>query len=190
MSEKKKIYWTLFTSTFYVSALMFGSGFVILSVLKKRFVDELEWVDEKEMTNLISLAQSSPGLVIANTTFLIGYKMCGYLGALVAILGMAIPPLITIYIISIFYNLLRDNTLVNAVLMGMQAGACAVLCEVLFSLYTTVVKDKSLQMMMKWGIMIGAFIAAYIFHINFSLIVLFFICLGIALHYGKRGTTT
>ena len=179
MTAKSKTYWTLFTSTLYISALMFGSGFVIISVIKKRFVDELKWVEEAEMMNLISLAQSSPGLVIVNTAFLVGYKMCGYIGAFLAVLGIAIPPFITIYIISIFYNMFRDNDIVSAVLKGMQAGACAVLCDVVISLFTNVIKDKSIKIAIRIAIMISAFAAAFVFRINFILIVLFFILLGV-----------
>ena len=183
MISKRKTYLTLFLSAFYISAVTFGSGYVIVSVIKKRFVDELKWIDEDEMINLIALAQSSPGAMTANTALLVGYKTCGAIGAFLAVVGVALPPLITIFIISIIYNVLRDNPIVSAVLRGMQAGACAVIADVVVSLFTNVIKDKGIQKPVKFAIMIVAFAAAFIFNVNFILIVLFFILLGVTWHF-------
>ena len=186
MTSNRKTYLTLFASAFYISAVTFGSGYVIVSVIKKRFVDELKWIDEDEMINLIALAQSSPGVMTANTALLVGYKICGAAGAFLAVLGVALPPLITIFVISILYNALRDNTIVSAVLKGMQAGTCAVIADVAFSMFTNVIKDKGIHKIVKAGIMISAFIAAFVFKINFILIVLFFILLGVTWYFVNK----
>lgn len=184
--SKAKTYLTLFFSAFYISAVTFGSGYVIVSVIKKRFVDELKWIDENEMINLIALAQSSPGVMTANTALLVGYKICGVPGAFLAVLGVALPPLITIYIISLFYNAIRDNAIVSAVLKGMQAGACAVIADVVASLFSNVIKDKGLRKDVKILIMLIAFTGAFILNISFILIVLVFILLGLTLFFVKR----
>jgi len=184
--SKAKTYLTLFFSAFYISAVTFGSGYVIVSVIKKRFVDELKWIDENEMINLIALAQSSPGVMTANTALLVGYKICGVPGAFLAVLGVALPPLITIYIISLFYNAIRDNAVVSAVLKGMQAGACAVIADVVASLFSNVIKDKGLRKDVKILIMLIAFTGAFILNISFILIVLVFILLGLTLFFVKR----
>ena len=186
MGSKTKIYVTLFLSSFYISAVTFGSGYVIVSVIKKRFVDELQWIDEEEMLNLIALAQSSPGAIAANTSLLVGYKLCGIVGAILAVLGVAIPPLITVSIITVLYNLFRDNAVVSAVLKGMQAGACAVISDVVFSLFINVIKSKNIQLALKIIIMAGAFAAAFIFNVNFIFIVLSVIALGVICHFINR----
>ena len=189
LTSKSKTYLTLFMSAFYISAVTFGSGYVIVSVIKKRFVDELKWIDEDEMINLIALAQSSPGVMTANTALLVGYKICGAAGAFLAVLGVALPPLITIFVISIFYNAIRDNAIVNAVLGGMQAGACAVIADVVVNLFSNVIKDKGLRVSLKITVMFSAFVAAFVFSVNFILIVLCFILLGVTWHFAsqKRG---
>ena len=187
MGKKAKTYLTLFTSAFFISAITFGSGYVIISVIKKRFVDDLKWIEEDEMINLMALAQSSPGAIAANTSLLVGYKVCGAFGAFLTVLGMALPPLVTIFIISLFYNAFRENAVVSAVLMGMQAGACAVIADVIVSMFINVIKDKDVRRTVKAAIMIGAFAAAFILKINFVFIVLFFILLGVVWHLiGRR----
>jgi len=180
------MYATLFFSAFYISAVTFGSGYVIVSVIKKRFVDELKWIDEDEMFNLMALAQSSPGVITANTALLVGYKTCGPLGAFLAVAGVALPPLITIFVISLFYNAIRENPVVSAVLKGMQAGACGVIADVIAGLFTNVIKDRSKHVLVQTAIMIGAFTAVFIFNVSSVLIVLAAILLGIVWHTAKR----
>ena len=188
MSSKAKTYLTLFTSSFYISAVTFGSGYVIVSVIKKRFCDDLKWIDEEEMFNLIALAQSSPGVITANTALLVGYKVGGPIGAFLTVIGVALPPLITISIISIFYDALRENPTVAAVMKGMQAGACAVLSDVIYNLFCNVVKGRE-QLIPKIAVMIGAFIATYTFGISSIIIIGFCALLGVTVYYvqNKKG---
>ena len=113
-------YVKLFTSTFYLSAFTFGGGFVIIPLMKKKFVDELQWLEEDEMLNIAAIAQSSPGSVAVNAAIFVGYRIAGVGGAAVAILGTILPPFIIISIISAFYSAFRSNRIVSAVLKGMQ----------------------------------------------------------------------
>ena len=80
MGTDKKTFLKLFTSTFFISAFTFGGGFVIVPLLKRKFVEDLKWIDEKEMMDFIAIAQSSPGAVAINTSILIGYKTAGAKG--------------------------------------------------------------------------------------------------------------
>ena len=75
--SKKQILKKLFFSTLYLSTFTFGGGYVIVSLMKNKFVDELHWIDETEMMDLISIAQSSPGAVAVNGAIVVGYKLCG-----------------------------------------------------------------------------------------------------------------
>ena len=61
MERKRNVLWNLFVSTLYLSAFTFGGGYVIVSLLKKKFVDEYHWIEEEEMLDLVAIAQSSPG---------------------------------------------------------------------------------------------------------------------------------
>jgi chromate transporter len=172
---KKHVYRKLFTSTFYLSAFTFGGGYVIIPLMKKKFVDDLQWIEEDEMLNLTAIAQSSPGPVAVNAAMLLGYRVAGVLGALVTILGTVLPPLITLSAISIFYTAFRDNAIVNAVLKGMQAGVAAVIADVVMSLGGNVFKQKDIVSVI---IMVGAFIATFFLGINVMYIILVCGCIG------------
>ena len=118
----RTLYWTLFASTFMLSAVTFGGGYVIVPLLKRKFVDELHWIDEQEMLDMVAIAQSSPGPLAVNASIIIGYRMAGVPGALLTALGTVLPPLVIISVISAFYAAFRDNRIVSLVLKGMQAG--------------------------------------------------------------------
>lgn len=175
MKNQKHVYRRLFASTFYLSAFTFGGGYVIIPLMKKKFVDDLQWIEEEEMLNLTAIAQSSPGAVAVNAAILLGYRVAGISGALVTILGTILPPFITLSIISIFYTAFRDNTIVNAVLKGMQAGVAAVIADVVMSLGSNVFKQKDIVSVI---VMVGAFISTFFFRINVMYIILVCGCIG------------
>lgn len=166
---KLKKYLTLFTSTLYLSTFTFGGGFVIVPLMKNKFVKELGWIDEEEMTDLIAIAQSSPGSIAVNASLLVGYKVGGVLGAIITAFGTTLPPLIILSIISIFYVQFKDNQYISAALNAMQAGVAAVILDVVYTMGYQVVKPRKLGSIL---IMIGSFIAASILKINVLFIIL------------------
>ena len=92
MENKKNVLWKLFISTLYLSAFTFGGGYVIVTLMKKKFVDDYHWIEENEMLDLVAIAQSSPGPIAVNGAIVLGYKLAGMPGVLVAIIGTIIPP--------------------------------------------------------------------------------------------------
>lgn len=171
MEKKKgwKIYRKLFASTFYISAFTFGGGYVIVPLLKKKFVDDLKWIEEEEMLDLTAISQSSPGAMAVNASMLIGYRIAGITGALITILGTILPPLIILSVISLFYQAFQSSVIVNAVLRGMRGGVAAVIADVSIGMIGGVLKERKVSSTL---IMIGAFIASYVLNINVIYIVL------------------
>ena len=130
MDQKDK-YWQLFLSTFKLSACTFGGGFVIIPLMRERFVKELHWIEEEEMLDLTAIAQSSPGSIAINASILVGYHVAGIPGALITVVGAALPPLIIISIISAFYQAFRSNgimtkppTKVQALNLKVERNSC------------------------------------------------------------------
>ena len=168
--------WKLFISTFTLSAFTFGGGFVIVSLYKKKFVEELKWLEEDEMLDITAIAQSSPGPIPVNASVILGYRMCGILGSIVALLGTILPPFIIISLISVFYNQFKNNEVISIALQVMRAGVAAVILDVVLNLGKNVVKTKNLLYII---VMIAAFIATYLFNVGALYII--FTCLAIGL---------
>ena len=93
-NSRKQVLKRLFVSTLYLSTFTFGGGYVIISLMKKKFVDEYHWIEEEEMLDLTAIAQSAPGAVAVNGAIVVGYKLAGAAGVLISILGTVIPPFV------------------------------------------------------------------------------------------------
>ena len=98
----------LFFSMLYISSFTFGGGFVIATFMKEKFVDELHWIDEKEMLDITALAQSSPGAIAVNVAILVGWQVDGLLGMFLAVLGTILLHLIHI-LCHIFFFFVRTS---------------------------------------------------------------------------------
>ncbi len=166
---------TLFLSTLYLSAFTFGGGYVIVTLLKNKFVDELHWIDDEEMLDLVAIAQSSPGAIAVNGAIVVGYKLCGIPGILCAVLGAIIPPFVILTIVSMFYNAFKSNFVIQALLSGMKSGVAAVIISVVYDMGSGVVKSKDCVLI---GLMIAAFIANYYLKVNVVLIILVVAAIG------------
>lgn len=158
-----------------ISMFTFGGGYLIISLLKKKFSDEMEWIEEKEMLNLAAIAQSAPGAVAINATILVGYKIGGVRGTLVSILGTIIPPFLIISGISFCYTAFRENYIVSAVLKGMQSGVVAVIVDVTLNLGKNMVCESGKEALI---IMIVVFLAVYLFSVNITIVILLCAILG------------
>ena len=82
----------LFLSTLYLSAFTFGGGYVIVTLMKTKFVDQYHWIDEEEMLDLVAIAQSCPGAIAVNGAIVVGYKLAGLTGVLCSVVATVIPP--------------------------------------------------------------------------------------------------
>ena len=77
MEEKPKskgyVLRKLFFACLYLSTFTFGGGYVIVTLLKEKFVDHYHWIEEDEMLDLVAIAQSSPGAIAVNGAII---EMC------------------------------------------------------------------------------------------------------------------
>ncbi len=176
----------LFFSMLYISAFTFGGGFVIITFMKRKFVDGLHWIDDQEMLDLAALAQSSPGAIAVNAAILVGWRVGGFLGMVVSVIGTILPPLTILSVISFFYAAFATNPYVALVLKGMQSGVAAVILDVVCNLGMGVVKTKSAVHMV---VMAVAFCATFFFGVNVVYIILAAGVLGVilALTQHKKG---
>lgn len=176
MKNKPHKLWVLFLTTLYISAFTFGGGFVIVTFMKHKFVDELHWINEQEMLDFTALAQSCPGAIAVNAAILVGWNVYGLAGMLVATLGTILPPMIILSVVSFFYAIFSANVWVAIVLKGMQAGVAAVILDAACSLGESVLKEKS---NLSIFIMTAAFVCDFFLGVNVVYIILVAACIGI-----------
>jgi chromate transporter len=166
----------LFVTMLYISSFTFGGGFVIVTFMKRKFVDELHWMDETEMLDITALAQASPGGIAVNASILVGWRVAGLAGMVVAVVGTILPPMVILTIVSYFYAFFATNTYVALVLKGMQAGVAAVILDVVCSMGGNVLKSKKVLYI---ALMVAAFVANVLFSVNVIYIILAAAAVGI-----------
>lgn len=184
--DKKKL-WKLFISTLYLSAFTFGGGYVIVTLMKKKFVDDYHWITEKEMLNFVAIAQSAPGAIAVNGAIVVGFNLAGIIGVIVAVIGTIIPPFIIISLVSLSYEAFRDNLWISTLLEGMQAGVGAVVTAVSYEMAVGVLKERNTILTI---LMVAAFLANTVLGINVILIIVASILIGLLqsfLNYRKEG---
>lgn len=177
----------IFLSTLYLSAFTFGGGYVIITLMKQKFVDELHWIDDDEMLDMVAIAQSSPGPIAVNGAVIIGYKLEGIAGVFSAVLGAVLPPFVILTVISMFYSAFRNLFVVQSLLTGMKAGVSAVILSVVYDMAAGVIKGKD---RVNIAVMILAFAATYFGKVNVVFVILITIAFGAVrtIWREKRGT--
>ncbi|MCR4905289.1 MAG: chromate transporter [Clostridiales bacterium] len=125
---------TLFLRSLLISATTVGGGYVILSVLRRLYVEKLGWISEDEMLDLSAAAQSAPGAVAVNASLLVGYRLAGIGGALVSLAGTVIPPLCAMCLLAEAYRRSADFPLIMKIMAGMRAGVAAVILDTALTL--------------------------------------------------------
>jgi len=162
-------YWELFKSTFLISAFTVGGGFVIIPLLKAKYVDEYGWLNDKETLDLVAIAQSMPGVVAVNASVILGYRMAGVRGTLTALLATTLPPLITLSAICYFYDIFAANPYVKLALKGMQCGATALILNVGIDLLRKQLRKK---LLLPIAIVLVTFLCNLFLDVNIMLLVL------------------
>ena len=183
--NKRYVLRKLFFASLYLSTFTFGGGYVIVTLLKEKFVDQYHWIDEEEMLDLVAIAQSSPGAIAVNGAIVVGYKLGGIPGMLLSVLGAIIPPMVILSLISLFYDAFCSNYYIAALLKGMTAGVGAVIISVVYDMGKNVAKSKDWVNVI---IMVISFCVSYFLKVNIIYIILIVAVFGFARTLVKEGS--
>jgi len=112
-----------------IGAVLFGSGYVLLAVLRADLVAKLHWLSDAQLLDAIAVSQATPGPFFTVATF-IGYILAGWRGAALATLGMFLPAFVYVGVTAGFLPSLRKSPLAGAFLDGVNAAAVALMAFV------------------------------------------------------------
>lgn len=174
----------LFVSTFMISAFTFGGGYVIVPLFRKKFVEQLGWIEDEDMLNLIAIAQTAPGAIAINASVAIGYKIAKVKGALVALVATFLPPMCILMLVYTGYEMFKSNTMVRIMLQGMQIGVCAVVLDVIADLLKGLYRDNN---WLSWSLCIGAVILTSVLGWHILVVIFLLSTVGIIINKVNRG---
>ena len=110
-----------------IGAFTFGSGWSIIAQMEREFEDERGWMTKSDLLELIAVGKSLPGIMVANITLLFGYQMAGVLGGICAAIGLCIPAVVTLTIVTAIYDAIKDNYWVWSALKGVQCAVAPII---------------------------------------------------------------
>jgi|SRR5208337_1661560 len=121
----------IFIEFLIIGATSFGG---VVPYLRNNLVTKKHWVDDKEFVQLLSISQTLPGLNATNVAILLGDRLKGWLGALVAIVGVCLPGATLMFIVGIHYRSHGDHNIVTSMLKGVAAAAAGLLLATVIQL--------------------------------------------------------
>ncbi len=118
---------TLFATFFHIGLFTIGGGYAMIPLIEAEVVNRHKWIEKTEFLDLIAIAQSCPGVFAINISTFIGYKRRGTLGALCCALGTAMPSLVIILLIAMFFRNFQDVPWVASVFAGIRPAVVALI---------------------------------------------------------------
>lgn len=151
----------LFFCTLKIGAFTFGGGYAMIPIMQREFCEKHKWVEENDILDIFAIAQSLPGVIALNSSVFIGYRVAGVGGACAAALGVSLPSLIVLSVVSLFYVQFQENIYVQAALQGIRACVVALILQAVLKLGKPAIKD-----LFGWGVAIAAFLLVVLLNVN------------------------
>lgn len=171
--------WQLFFTFFKIGLFTFGGGYAMIAQIREIVVEKLGWLNEDELLQIIVVAESTPGPIAINLATYVGYKRRGVLGSVLATLGVVLPSLTIIFLISLFLEAFMQNVYVQYAFVGIK---CAVAFLILKAGLTMLKKvERKPLPIICFCVVLTAMLAFELLSISFSTVLLILIggCVGI-----------
>ena len=117
----------LFTAFFKIGAFTFGGGYAMLPLIESEVVEKKNWATHPEVLDMYAISQSAPGVIALNFAVFLGFRVGGVLGAVAAVLGVALPSVVLITLAAVFFEHVKDNPWVGHAFAGVRAGVLVLL---------------------------------------------------------------
>lgn len=131
------MYTQLFTTFAKIGSFTLGGGYAMVPVMQKEIVEKKGWLASDEFMDILAVSQATPGLFAMNMASHIGYKLKGSLGGIVGALAVALPSIIAILLIAMFFQAFKDNIYVEKIFMGIRPAVVALIAAPCFSMART-----------------------------------------------------
>ena len=130
---RSNLYLKLFISFFKIGAFTFGGGWAMIPLIEREVVDKQNWIKREDFVDALAIAQSMPGVLAVNISILIGNKLRGLKGCLMATLGTILPSFLIILAIAIWFVQTYDNPVVERIFKGIRPAVVALIVSPVFS---------------------------------------------------------
>ena len=164
---KIKLLFQLFVAFFKIGMLAFGGGYAVIPLLQKEVVEYRKWIAAEELIDIMAISQTLPGAIMSNSSTIVGYRVCGLSGAIIATTASLIPTFTIMLLVTVFFWNYTDNPLVKKALSGILLGVTALILYSITKMWKSAVKNY-----FDTAIVIAASASIILFKVNAVLIIL------------------
>ena len=118
--------WQIFLVFAKIGAFTIGGGIPMIAAIKSELV-ERKWLNDEDFIDIITLAQTAPGLFAVNISILTGHKLRGTKGSIVATIASCLPPFLIILMVAMFFTTFKDNEYIIRAFKGIRPVVAALI---------------------------------------------------------------
>ena len=175
----------IFFIFFKIGSFTFGGGYAMLPIIKRELVDNLGWIQEKDIYNYYAIGQSTPGIIAVNTATMTGYSLQGVKGALAATTGFILPSLIIITFIASFFKRFQEISVFQHAFTAIQIAVVALIIDIVIKMW-----QKSDKSKFSFLLFILAFLLLVLFDISPVFVILASAAAGVLIQYLRGNLQT
>ena len=165
---------SLFLIFMKIGLFTFGGGYAMIPLIQRETVDNKKWISDKDILDIVAIAESTPGPIAINAATFIGYRVGGFLGAMAATVGVVLPSFTIIAAISYVLAAFQNVVWIQYAFNGIRAGVLALIVKALWSMY-----KQSPKGVFSYLIMFGAFAVTAFLPVNVVFVILLCAAAGI-----------
>lgn len=171
MSMKQRLRQSLqlFLIFLKIGAFTFGGGYAMIPIIEYELTEKRKLVSKEEVSDIVAIAESTPGPIAINSATFVGFRSAGVLGAACATMGVVVPSFVLISLIAFFLPRVMDYRVVQYAFFGIRAGVLALIVKAVISFW-----KRAEHNVFSWVVMVGAFLWSAI--LDWSAIALIALC--------------
>lgn len=163
MNRLAALAWTFFS----ISALTPGGGMAMLPIMQREFVERRRWLSAEEMADVVAVMHSLPGLIAVNMAVLIGYRVKGVWGAVVAAFAAVLAPFAAIVLLATGRSFLSESPTLDHIFLGVRAAVAALILLSVLKLGREILRDC-----FAWILAVGSVVASLFFGVDVTILIL------------------
>ena len=155
MKENKVSLLDLFGVFAKIGGLTIGGGLAMIAVIERELVQKRKWITDEELLDMIAVAESTPGVIAVNSATFVGFKLRGFLGALLATIGVVAPSFVVISLIALVFEWFLGFELVTWTFKGANAAVAILILNAGLKLLKKCEKSAYTYLMLALSVILG-----------------------------------
>lgn len=172
----------LFLTFFKIGAFTFGGGYAMIPLIQREVVENKKWLSDKDVSDVVAIAETTPGPIAINAATFVGYKTNGIMGAIASTLGVVLPSFLIISLVALAFKKYMKYEIVANAFWGVRIAVVALMVKALISMFKQCPKNA-----VSYCVAAIALILVAVFHTNILFIILGAAIVGIIYNQVKAG---